>query len=192
MLAPSHLRPIVGRANVKQALVNLREAVRHVHDETVAGMNAGKDLWTLMQEIELPPELGIDQSHGSVEWSVRAIWDGYLGWFRYDSTTELYAVPPSSVHDDLAELAGGTGKRVARAREHFEGERPLEALHLLDISLNVRPEDRQALALRLEVLRVLLSQAGENFSRQGWLRHRIAVTQAALEGARPPPADQIR
>ena len=180
ILAPSHFRPIVGREKVRAALANLREAVRHVHDETIRGMNEGKDLWSLMREVELPKGLGVDQSHGSIEWSVRAIWEYYLGWFRHESTAELYAVPPSSVHADLVTLAGGCDPLVARARDHHAGGRPLEALHLLDVCQAALPDHRSALELRLTVLRGLLANAGENFSRQGWLRHRIAATEAAL------------
>ena len=62
-------------------------------------MNAGTDLWTLMGQVTLPPELDIPQGHGKVPWIVRAIWEEHVGWFRYESTTELYDVPPS---DDLA------------------------------------------------------------------------------------------
>ena len=129
ILAPSHFRPTVGRDEVRAALTGLREAVRHVHDETVRGMNEGKDLWTLMREVELPEGSGVDQSHGAIDWSVRAIWEYYLGWFRHESTAELYPVPPAAVHADLAALAGGCDPLVARAREHLVGGRPVEALH---------------------------------------------------------------
>ena len=46
-----------------------------MHDETVKGMNAGKDVHTLMAEIELPPELDVGQGYGKVSWSLRAIWE---------------------------------------------------------------------------------------------------------------------
>ena len=180
ILAPSHFRPIAGHGKIRAALTGLREAVRHVHDETVRGMNEGKDLWTLMREVELPEGLGVDQSHGSIEWSVRAIWEYYVGWFRHESTAELYPVPSSAVHADLAALAGGCDPLVARARTHVAHGRPVEALHLLDVCQSTRPGHRAALDLRLAVLRDLLADAGENFSRQGWLRHRIAETEAAL------------
>ena len=31
-----------------------------------------------------------------------------MGWFRYESTTELYKVPPSAVWPDIVEFVGGT------------------------------------------------------------------------------------
>jgi len=55
-------------------------------------MNAGDDLWTLMQQIRLPPHLVLPEVHGKVPWIVRAIWEEHVGWFRYESTTELYDI----------------------------------------------------------------------------------------------------
>jgi len=181
ILAPSHFRPIVGKESVRQALTELRDAVQFVHDETVRGMNEGKDLWTLMQEIELPAESPVGQSHGSLDWGVRAIWEGYLGWFRHERTTEIYPVPASSVHSDLVDLAGGPEAIVARAREHLDAGRPVEALHLLDICQGTAEGHRGVLETRLAALQALAGQAGGNFSRLGWLRHRISEVKKNLE-----------
>jgi len=185
ILAPAHFEPIIGRERVRESLTALRDAVRHVHDETVRGMNEGRDLWSLMRDVRLPepapgrPKL-VDQSHGSVDWSVRAIWEGYLGWFRYESATEIYPVPPASVHPDLVELAGGPDALVARARSHLAAGRPVEALHLLDVCRSAAPDHRGALEMRLQALRALLAADGENFNRQAWLRHEIAGIEGRL------------
>ena len=104
-----HGDPIVGAEQIAADLTKLRDAVRWVHDATVAGMNAGTDLFTLMRDIAPPPELTLGQGHGKVAWNVRATWEEYAGWFRYESTTELYPVAPSAVWADLTELAGGPG-----------------------------------------------------------------------------------
>ena len=63
--------------------------------------------------------------HGKVPWIVRAIWEEHAGWFRYESTTELYDVPPSAVWPDLLELAGGHEPLLDRARVHVDEGRPL-------------------------------------------------------------------
>ena len=87
-----------------------RSATRpqYLRDRTIEGMNAGVDLFTLMGQVTLPPELDIPQGHGKVPWIVRAVWEEHSGWFRYESTTELYDVPPSAIWSELTELAGGT------------------------------------------------------------------------------------
>ena len=57
IVLPSHGVPIVGAANVQRVLTQYRDAILYVHDATVRGMNEGKDVYTLMKEIKLPPEL---------------------------------------------------------------------------------------------------------------------------------------
>ena len=63
MIIPSHQDPIVGRDQIKADLKKMRDAVRYVHDATIAGMNAGQSMPELMAEIELPPELALSQVH---------------------------------------------------------------------------------------------------------------------------------
>lgn len=104
-----HGEPIRGVARIRADLDTLHAAVSWIERQTIAGMNAGKDVHTLMREIVLPQELKIGEFHGKTPWVVRAIWEENGGWFHYDSTTSLYGVPRSSVDTDLAELAGGAG-----------------------------------------------------------------------------------
>jgi alkyl sulfatase BDS1-like metallo-beta-lactamase superfamily hydrolase len=181
LVLPGHFEPVRGRDEVRRQLTRLRDAVRFVHDRTVAGMNAGRDLFSLMREIRLPPELALDEQYGRVEWGVRAIWEGYAGWFRYESTTELYAVPPSSVHPEIAALAGGPGALAQAAQKRVAAGQPLEALHLVDIALAAEPANRAALSAKQAALRLLLDQRGpHNFQEDGWLRAALRQTAAAL------------
>ncbi len=182
ILLPGHFDPVVGKKKIDALLDRTAAAIRHVHDATVAGMNEGKDLWTLMEEVRLPPELEVSQEYGRVPWGVRAIWEAHTGWFRYESTTELYGVPPEAVYAEIGELAGGANPLAVRARAHVEAGRPLRALHLTEVALVTEPNHRGALEARLAALELLAARdGGGNFQIAGWLRHRIGVTRAALE-----------
>ena len=81
ILAPSHENPIYGADTIRERMQRYRDAILYVHDETVRGMNAGTDVWRLMKTIKLPPELEIGEGYGAVAWTVRGIYEGYLGWF---------------------------------------------------------------------------------------------------------------
>ena len=61
LLLTGHHGPVVGKETIRAELTRLRDAVRFVHDETVRGMNHGKDIHTLMREIQLPPELEVGE-----------------------------------------------------------------------------------------------------------------------------------
>lgn len=174
-----------GAAEIRATLTRVRDAVVHLRDRTIDGMNAGADLPTLMRQVTLPPELALPQVHGKVPWVVRAIWEEHSGWFRYESTTELYDVPPSSVWPDLIELAGGPDALAERAQRHVDGGRPLEALHLTDAVLGGgAPRHRHALQVRRGALEQLLTASGgENFSETQWLEAEIAATAISEEEA---------
>ncbi len=167
-----------GADQIRATLTKVRDATIHLREQTIAGMNDGVDLWTLMGQVTLPAELELPQMHGKVPWIVRAIWEEHTGWFRYESTTELYDVPPSAVWGDLVELAGGPTALTDRARAHVESGRPLHALHLTDMVLRDGPTDVGARAVEREALDQLLATSGrENFSEVQWLESEIAGTE---------------
>lgn len=182
MIVPSHHSAITGKENLKEAMTKIRDAVQYVHDETVAGMNAGKTMYQLMREIKLPPELELTQEHGMVSWGVKSIWEYYATWFHFDTTTELYPVPAREVYAELAELAGSE-PLIAGATNHLKANEPVKSLHLLEVVLAAEPNNKRALAVRLETLQVMLQQAidgpGNNYEKD-FLRRRIAITEEQL------------
>ena len=183
LLLVGHHDPIEGKARIREELLRLRGAVMHVHDETVRGMNQGKDVHTLMREITLPPELEVGEGYGMVSWSVRAIWETYAGWFHHRSATELYAVPYWSVHRDLVELAGGSDAVAERARTKLQAGLPLEAIHLTEIALSADPAHHGALAVSLEA-HAALEAASVNFWETSWLRREIKTMREILEAGK--------
>ena len=186
LVVPSHHDPIRGRDVVLTGLRRVRDAVRHVHDAVVAGMNDGKTVHQLMAEVTLPPELDLHQGHGRVSWAVKSIWEYYGTWFHYDTTTELYHVPAREIHGELAELAG-TDALLARARQHLDAGRPLHALHFIDIVLGGAPEHVAALQLYRETHERLLADAADvaNAYEENYLQSVINETEAALENLQP-------
>jgi alkyl sulfatase BDS1-like metallo-beta-lactamase superfamily hydrolase len=159
---------------IGQTMVKVRDATAYLRDRTIDGMNAGNDLWTLMRDVTLPSDLALPQVHGKVPWIVRAIWEEHVGWFRYESTTELYDVPPSAVWPDIVEMVGGTAALTERAQSHVEQGRSLQALHLTDVVLANSPGDSAASRVKRAALEQLLAASGgENFSEVQWLEQDI-------------------
>jgi alkyl sulfatase BDS1-like metallo-beta-lactamase superfamily hydrolase len=162
--------------------------VQYVHDQTVRGMNHGKDIHTLMREIRLPPELEVGEGYGKVSWSVRAIWENYAGWFHHRSTTELYAVPPSSVHGDLVDLAGGANAVAARAQQRLIAGEPVEAIHLAEVALADSPSNVAALEAMIAA-HVQLEAESENFWLTQWLRKQLTNLRSTLHAAKSREED---
>ncbi|MEO6717626.1 MAG: MBL fold metallo-hydrolase [Novosphingobium sp.] len=182
ILITGHGAPIVGKEKIRDDLDRIEAAVTYVRDYTLEGMKAGKDVHTLVREFAFPGNVAIGDFHGKASWAVKSIWREYSGWFHYeDGTTELYGVPRSSVHADIAELAGGAGALAARAKAHVDGGRPLEALHLIDIALGAEPDNKAALAVKKAASQALLeASGGNNLSETMWLRSEIDEIDAKL------------
>jgi hypothetical protein len=180
MILYGHHGPVVGADVIAEELDALHGAILHVHAETVRGMNEGRDVHTLMREIQLPPECEVGQGYGKVSWGVRAIWEHYAGWFHHRSTTELYDEPQASIHTDLLELAGGADPLVARAREHLAKGDAVKALHLLDIVLGAE-QGHQAALETAQQAHQWLAQDTDNFWLASWLRNQGEQLGARLQ-----------
>jgi len=176
---------IRGEDFIEREIKRIGASVQWLHDRTLEGMNAGKDLHSLMREIIPPPELALTEEYGKVAWNVRAIWHEYTGWFDpARGTTELYGVPVSSVASAIAELAGGADRLAERARRFVDESKPLEALHLLDVALGAEPASPLARLIKRSALEALLAQSG---GTNLWERMWIASEIRELEGVSVPP-----
>jgi alkyl sulfatase BDS1-like metallo-beta-lactamase superfamily hydrolase len=182
IVLPSHGGPIIGNADITTRLTRYRDAILYVHDETVKGMNAGKDVYTLMREIKLPAALDVGESYGKLSWSVRGIYEGYIGWFDLNPAT-MYETPASAVYPALVKLAGGPDAVVKLANERVNAGQPVEALRLTDVVLEGEAGNKAALETRLKALEILVSRC-KNTNERGWLDHSIRTTKAKLSERR--------
>ena len=180
ILIPSHGDAIFGNTNIEAAAGRYRDAIVYVHDQTVLGMNQGKDVYTLMEEIKLPADLDIGEGYGSIAWSVRGIFENYIGWFDGNPAT-MFSTPPSDVYPDIVALAGGADAVGKLAMAYFESDAFELALHAADIALKANPTNETALNARLAALNKLLENS-DNSNESGWLRFGIRQTESAAIG----------
>jgi len=178
VLAASHGDPVYGEATVREHIRRYRDAILYVHDETVRGMNAGIDVYTLMRTVELPPDLSVGEGYGEVGWSIRGIYEGYLGWFD-ESSASLYPYGPETAYRELVDLVGDAALVRARAAAlAAEGRHP-EVLRLTDALLARDPADAATLELRLASIQALLD-ASTNINERGWLTAARRTIETAL------------
>ena len=178
ILLPSHGEPILGNKAIRGEMIRYRDAIQYVHDQTVQGMNQGRDVFSLMREIKLPAELDVGEAYGWVSWSVRGIYEGYMGWFDGDPVN-MYAQSPQSIYADLVELAGGAENVVALAKETLDGGNAVKALLLIEAALDAEPDNRAVQTMRLQILMALRKASG-NLNESGWLNHGIKQTKRQM------------
>ena len=115
-LVPSHTGPLSGSDKIFKALTDYRDAIQFVHDQTVLAMNDGLTPDQAVARVRLPEHLAaspyLTEFYGRVDWSVRSIYTGYLGWFA-GNATDL-----SPLSDDArAGMEAFLNKRKAKFRD---------------------------------------------------------------------------
>jgi glyoxylase-like metal-dependent hydrolase (beta-lactamase superfamily II) len=180
-----HHGPVRGAALIRSECERIRDAVQYVYEATLAAMNAGRDVWTAMREIRLPEPLSLGEAYGRVDWSVRAIWETYAGWFHQHSTLDLYGAPPEKGAHEIVSLAGGTDAVSERAFALAPTE-PLTAIRLCELVLAVDGGHRGALnAYGRAHEQLLLDHHGENFWLTRWLEGEVRSVVNRLERLDP-------
>jgi len=180
-LVPSHTRPVSGAEKVMEILTAYRDAIQYVHDQTIRGINQGLTPDELVEVVRLPPHLRdhpyLQEFYGTVEWSVRSIFTGYLGWFDGDTAT-LSPASPNERARGFVELAGGQRALLDAARQALETERYAWAAELATQVLRVDPGLEEGKRLKAAALRALGRRSMSPNARNYYL------TQAReLEGA---------
>jgi glyoxylase-like metal-dependent hydrolase (beta-lactamase superfamily II) len=174
MLITGRHDPVVGAELIDAALARLHGAVEYVHQQALDGFNAGTDVWTLMDQIRLPASLRVGEGYGKVAWAVRTLWESYIGWFKLQSTTELYPDPSVAAMAELLDAAG-TDATFERAEAALARGDAAVAIRLGEALGTTCPGDARLRDLMMAAHRHLLDNGGDvSFWENGWLRDQLA------------------
>ena len=107
---PSHTKPIIGSDEAMNALTVYRDAIQYVHDQTIRLMNEGYYPDQIIEIVDLPASIKsspfLSEFYGTVRWSVKSIFNGYLGWFN-GNPADLDPLSRKTEAQKLAKLVGG-------------------------------------------------------------------------------------
>jgi alkyl sulfatase BDS1-like metallo-beta-lactamase superfamily hydrolase len=191
-LVPSHTRPVTGTDQISQTLTNYRDAIKFVHDQTIRGINLGLTAHEIVERVKLPPRLAqqpyLQEYYGTVEWSVRGILDGNVGWFD-GNATNLFRLPLKAHAEEFAELAGGQTKLLERAQEAVAGGKYQWALELLDQLFLLDPSKQEVRSLKSQALTALAGEQISANARNYYLTQALEVNGTLqLEPVKPNKA----
>jgi alkyl sulfatase BDS1-like metallo-beta-lactamase superfamily hydrolase len=165
-LVPSHSAPIHGTAEVDSSLASYAKAIRHVHDETVKGINARLSLHQILDRVRLPDELArlpyLAERYGTVRWAVKGIFRQYTGWYDFNPA-HLNPGPRRLRATALLQAAGGPAPFVSGAKRALDTGENQTVLELTEIVLDARPRHERARALRAAALKRLSGSAANAF-----------------------------
>jgi alkyl sulfatase BDS1-like metallo-beta-lactamase superfamily hydrolase len=186
-LVPCHTRPILGREAIDEVLTNYRDAIQFVHDQTVRGINEGLTPDELVERVTLPPHLKdlpyLHEYYGTVEWSVRAIFNGYLGWFDGNAGT-LFPLSPRERAQRLSNIMGGNDGLLKIAREALEASDFQWAVELTGLLCSLDPDHEEARSIRASALVALGEQQIAATARNYYLTQALETEGAVTIGER--------
>lgn len=193
-LIPSHTRPVSGAKAVDDILQVYGDAIQFVHDQTVRGINQGLDADTLARTVQLPAELAehpwLQPFYGTVPWSVRAIYNGYLGWFEGNSST-LFPIASATRAQRLLALAGGADAVLAEAEAQLPAD-PQWAAELADLVRAASPDSVPVAAeLKARALRMLAEVTPNPNARNWYLTDALELEQRITIGPSPISAERV-
>ncbi|CAH0991169.1 Putative alkyl/aryl-sulfatase YjcS [Sinobacterium norvegicum] len=181
IIVPSHFYPVKGADYIRSVVTKTRDAVSYVDDAVIDGMNDGKDVFTLMEEIQLPEELYLFEAHGKVSWGVRSFWEAYTGWFALNSATEMYSVPVTDTYPELYQLAGGSDAILQLADAKLNSGELEKSLHLIEMVQQLDASNAEAKRLKLTTLNALLQRSGStNHHEVMFLQRLIAEAEEEI------------
>ena len=157
-LVPGHTRPLTDADRIYETLTNYRDAIQFVHDQTIRHMNLGFTPDEIVERVKLPPHLAnlpyLHEYYGTVPWSVRAVYNGYIGWFD-GNCTNLFPMPPRERAEQFAKIAGGKERILKEAAKAVSDGEYQWTLELTDYLLVLEPESHKARNLKAQALRAL-------------------------------------
>jgi alkyl sulfatase BDS1-like metallo-beta-lactamase superfamily hydrolase len=146
VLAPGHGFPIWGAERVKQALEETASFLESIHGQTIALMNKGVSLDTVLHTVKAPEELlnrpYLRPVYDETEFIVRNIWRLYGGWYS-GTPSQLKPAPEKAQAQEIAHLAGGADKLAARAKEALKKGDLRMACHLVDWAYLASPASKK-------------------------------------------------
>ncbi|HAA16503.1 MAG TPA: MBL fold metallo-hydrolase [Cytophagales bacterium] len=183
-LVPSHTQPLKGQELIAQTLMDYADAIRFVHDQTIRHMNLGLTAEEIAEVVILPQHLSttpaLQEFYGRVDWSVKSVFTGYMGWFDGNAAT-LLPLPPQEKADKMAELAGGAEALRAQAEQALaEGEHQW-ALELTDYLKRLLPEDAGIVDMRYQALTGLAARQSNPNARNYFLSQAVEAKGGSME-----------
>ncbi len=173
LMLPGHGAAISGAAKVEEACRTVARALRSLDDQVVGMLNEGMWQEEILHSFAWPDDLAaspyLAPIYGHPYFVVQALLRQYHGWYD-GNPSHLFPAGDGEIAQQVLELAGGSGKVMAKARELGEAEKTQLALHVVDWVLAAGAEPRaEALQLKASLLEEMASKERSLIARNIFL-----------------------
>ncbi|PXX54942.1 alkyl sulfatase-like protein [Nocardia tenerifensis] len=153
IILPGHGVLVRGADAIHDELTTMAAYLRHIVDHALAGLNAGLLHDEIVETLRIPAELAthprLPAIYDRPEFICRNVIRRYSGWWD-GHLADLLPAPKRDRARQYAELAGGSGALVTRARELAATDIRL-ACHLAETAFLAAPEDPAARQCYVEI-----------------------------------------
>jgi glyoxylase-like metal-dependent hydrolase (beta-lactamase superfamily II) len=150
-LLAGHGLPIFGADRVQRALLDTAELLDSLESQTIALMNTGASLDTVIHTVEVPAHLRelpyLRPVYDHPQFIVRNVWRRYGGWYDGEPDNLLPAPRVEQAREWVA-LAGGVAAVLARIDALLESGNAQMACHLVEYAALTVPDSAEVHALR--------------------------------------------
>ena len=180
-LVPSHTRPLHGEKYIEDLLSVYRDAIQYIHDQTVRLMNKGLFPDEIVDEVvkNYPEKFArhpyLQELYGTVEWSSKGVFSGYLGWFSGDPV-DLNPLNRKEKAKRMTALAGGLSALIQTAQKALDDGDHQWALELSSHALIIDTYDKQALDIKFKSLEALAETQTSTNGRYYYLTFGLEAT----------------
>ena len=148
-LLPGHGKAIQGAQTVQETLKNYRDAIESVLLQTLDGMNQGLTIDQLAENVKLPETLAnlpyLGEHYGSVEWTVRSIFNAYAGWFD-GNPAALHPLTASQNASHTIRMMGGVNTVLQEIHSAIATGEYQWGMQLCDLILQLPAASHEELA----------------------------------------------
>jgi alkyl sulfatase BDS1-like metallo-beta-lactamase superfamily hydrolase len=188
LFLPAHGLPIGGRERIARVLTGVADVLDALVADVLERMNAGQELDTIVHEVDVPAAVleqpWMEPVYDEPEFVVRNIWRLYGGWYD-GNPARLKPAPDDAIASEVAELAGGVERLVARAAELAAAGDLRLAAQVAEWAARAAPDDPAAHGVRAEVYRARRDDERSLMAR-GIFGAAARDSEAQVSG---PPAD---
>lgn len=171
-LAPGHTRPLFGAEQIRTSLTDYRDAIRFVIEKTIEGMDKHLTPDELVDYVRLPEPLAsrpyLQEFYGTVEWAVRGLYSGLIGWFD-GNPTNLSPLSPNDRARKYLELAGGAKALRQALNSALDGNDFHWVMEIADILIESGEFADEARSAKARALRNAGAQTNNSCARNYYI-----------------------
>ncbi len=154
LLLPAHGLPIAGRERIARVLDESATALEHLVRDVLDMMNAGATLDEIIHSVRVDDAVlrlpYLRPLYDEPEFVVRNVWRRFGGWWD-GNPAHLKPAPQHALASELATLAGGADRLVARASELAAAGELRLACHLVELAAGAAPDEAAVHAARAAI-----------------------------------------